>query len=87
MGVLVERWIGLRDVANNQFNWIDDGTEPVYINWMSGNPTDDLQDCVFIKTSQWSTKLCSNNIQFICEKGKIIYRTVKIVIGAVSRNS
>lgn len=66
---LIKRWIGLRDIANNQFNWIDDGTEPVYVIWNDGFPTDDLQDCVMIRSRGWRTKICSNNFQFICEKG------------------
>ncbi len=66
---LIKRWIGLRDIANNQFNWIDDGTEPVYVIWTDGFPTDDLQDCAMIRTRGWRTKSCSINFQFICEKG------------------
>lgn len=69
-----KRWIGLREVPDNRMNWTDDSTEPVYVNWQTGEPVyqDDRDDCTYfsVTSGTWYTKSCDEVIQFVCEKGK-----------------
>ena len=71
---ILNSWIGLREVANNRLNWIDDGTEPVFLNWKDGQPIyeDGREDCVVMKNkhTEWRTRDCTDELNFVCERGK-----------------
>lgn len=64
-------WSGLREVADNQLNWVDDENAPDYVNWLVGQPVyqDGRNDCVYVQSGSWHLDDCGQSIQFVCEKG------------------
>ena len=64
-------WSGLREVADNQLNWVDDENAPDYVNWIAGQPVyqDGRNDCVYVQSGSWRLDDCGQSIQFVCEKG------------------
>lgn len=67
-------WLGLKEVSGDRLNWINDGSEPFYAKWKNGQPVyqNGRDDCTFLQLEFWSTKDCSQNLPFVCEKGKLI---------------
>lgn len=65
-------WLGLREVAGNLMNWINDGSEPSYVYWSGGQPVyqDGREDCTYTQSGSWSTEDCARSLKFICEKGR-----------------
>lgn len=64
-------WSGLREVADNQLNWVDDENAPDYVNWIAGQPVyqDGRNDCVYVQSGSWRLDDCGQSIHFVCEKG------------------
>ena len=64
-------WLGLKEVSGDRLNWINDGSEPFYAKWNNGQPVyqNGRDDCTFLQFEFWSTKDCSQNLPFVCEKG------------------
>lgn len=65
-------WLGLKEVPGNRLNWIDDGSEPGYVNWNGGQPVyqNGRDDCIYTQSGTWTADDCGQSLQFVCEKGK-----------------
>jgi len=65
-------WLGLKEISGNQSNWIDDDSEPVYVNWNKGQPLyqDGRDECIYTQSGTWSSEDCRHSLLFVCEKGK-----------------
>ena len=65
-------WSGLREVADNQLNWVDDGNAPDFVNWTAGQPVfqDGRDNCVYVQSGSWRVDGCGQSMQFVCEKGE-----------------
>lgn len=76
LGVPVNAWIGLNDIAEEwTFNWID-GTPLNYTNWSSAQPDNagGNEDCVhiYVNASQpfkWNDNVCDVRMGYLCELG------------------
>ena len=64
-------WIGLNDIAN-EGTWVnEDGSNPTYLYWESGEPNNvGNEDCAEVRVSGgfWNDVTCSTRADSICEK-------------------
>jgi len=63
-------WIGLSDQSTEGTYVWEDGSEPTYTSWASGEPNDygGAEDCVEMWSSgNWNDDSCSDNKESICE--------------------
>lgn len=70
-----ERWIGLKEIPGNKMNWTNDHTNSGYVAWKAGEPAYEVTrtECASLSKSSgnWYTVSCDEELDFICEKGKI----------------
>ncbi|XP_063442533.1 perlucin-like protein [Mytilus trossulus] len=65
-------WMGATDFVGGDWVWMNDLSKVVYTNWTWGQPdnSNGIEDCAFFsadKNYEWSDKLCTEEIAYICE--------------------
>jgi hypothetical protein len=66
------RWIGLHDtISESHFQWVEDGSLPLYTNWNPGEPNNSGgdEDCTHMyNNGQWNDRTCSARSPSVCER-------------------